>query len=262
MRAFGPLSLHCNIFRGYPGSLFHVEALRHSRRTLLPMKILVVEDNPELGQSLSALLRQHGFVVDLAERGDAADQLLGQGHYDLLLLDLNLPQMSGKALLRRLRERGDALPVIILTASDSMDQKVLCLEIGADDYLVKPVDIRELLARMQAIARRQMPGRENLVRCGNLQLDLRTRLFAVQGAELALPPRERGVLEALMLAHGSAVSKAKLLDAVYGMDEDASEDALELYVHRLRKKLEASDAAIMTLRGVGYLLKPRLTDGE
>lgn len=242
--------------------MFHVEALRHSRRTLLPMKILVVEDNPELGQSLSALLRQHGFVVDLAERGDAADQLLGQGHYDLLLLDLNLPQMSGKALLRRLRERGDALPVIILTASDSMDQKVLCLEIGADDYLVKPVDIRELLARMQAIARRQMPGRENLVRCGNLQLDLRTRLFAVQGAELALPPRERGVLEALMLAHGSAVSKAKLLDAVYGMDEDASEDALELYVHRLRKKLEASDATIMTLRGVGYLLKPRLTDGE
>lgn len=262
MRAFGPLSLHCNIFRGYPGSLFHVEALRHSRRTLLPMKILVVEDNLELGQSLSALLRQHGFVVDLAERGDAADQLLGQGHYDLLLLDLNLPQMSGKALLRRLRERGDALPVIILTASDSMDQKVLCLEIGADDYLVKPVDIRELLARMQAIARRQMPGRENLVRCGNLQLDLRTRLFAVQGAELALPPRERGVLEALMLAHGCAVSKAKLLDAVYGMDEDASEDALELYVHRLRKKLEASDATIMTLRGVGYLLKPRLTDGE
>ena len=229
------------------------------------MKILVVEDNPELGQSLAELLRQQGFVVDLVERGDAADQLLTQSHYDLLLLDLNLPQMSGKALLRRLRERGSALPVIILTASDSMDQKVLCLEIGADDYLVKPVDIRELLARMQAIARRQMPGRENHIRCGNLQLDLRTRQFSILGdqtEELALPPRERGVLEALMLAHGSAVPKARLLDAVYGMDEDASEDALELYVHRLRKKLEASDATIMTLRGVGYLLKPRLADAD
>ncbi|MBV8249059.1 MAG: response regulator transcription factor [Comamonas sp.] len=226
------------------------------------MKLLVVEDNPELGQSLAELLRQQGFVVDLVERGDSADQLLTQAHYDLLLLDLNLPQLSGKALLRRLRERGDTLPVIVLTASDSMDQRVLCLEIGADDYLVKPVDLRELLARMQAIARRQMPGRENVVRCGTLQLDLRTRLFAIDGEELPLPPRERGVLEALMLAHGSAVSKARLLDAVYGMDEEASEDALELYVHRLRKKLEASDAAIMTLRGVGYLLKPRLPDGE
>lgn len=224
------------------------------------MKILIVEDNTELGQSLAALLRQQGFVVDLVERGDAANQLLVQASYDLLLLDLNLPQMGGKALLRRLRERGSALPVIVLTASDSMDQRVLCLEIGADDYLVKPVDIRELLARMQAITRRQLPGRENLVCCGNLQLDLRTRLFAVQGAELALPPRERGVLEALMLAHGSAVAKTKLLDVVYGMEEDASEDALELYVHRLRKKLEASNATIMTLRGVGYLLKPRLID--
>lgn len=222
------------------------------------MKILVVEDNPELGQSLAELLRQQGFVVDLAERGDAADQLLTHSHYDLLLLDLNLPHMSGKALLRRLRERGDALPVIVLTASDSMDQKVLCLEIGADDYLVKPVDMRELLARMQAIARRQHPGRENQLRCGSLLLDLRTRQFSVGGEDLALPPRERGVLEALMRAHGSAVSKAQLLDAIYSLEEDASEDALELYVHRLRKKLEASDATIMTLRGVGYLLQQKL----
>ena len=108
------------------------------------------------------------------ESGDAADQWLRQTRYDLLLLDLNLPGLSGKALLRRLRERGSDLPVIVLTASDSMDQKVLCLEIGADDYLVKPVDMRELLARMQAIARRQHPGRENHLRCGNLLLDLRT----------------------------------------------------------------------------------------
>ncbi|QIL72413.1 response regulator transcription factor [Diaphorobacter sp. HDW4B] len=226
------------------------------------MKILLVEDNVELGQSLAELLRQQSFVVDLVERGDAADQLLRQSHYDLLLLDLNLPQMTGKALLRRLRERGDAMPVIILTASDSLDQKVLCLEIGADDYLVKPVEIRELLARMQVIARRQNPGRENTVRCGDLQLDLRTRQFSVNGEDLALPPRERSVLEALMLQHGSALSKQRLLDVIYGMDEEASEDALEIYIHRLRKKLEASDASIMTLRGVGYLIKPRLAPDQ
>ncbi len=222
------------------------------------MKILLVEDNAELGQSLAELLRQQAFVVDHVERGDAADQLLQQSHYDVLLLDLNLPQLSGKALLRRLRERGDTMPVIVLTASDSLDQKVICLEIGADDYLVKPVEVRELLARMQAIARRQMPGKENTVRCGNLALDLRTRQFSVAGDELALPPRERSVLEALMLQNGSALSKQRLLDVIYGMDEDASEDALEIYVHRLRKKLDASDATIMTLRGVGYLLKQKL----
>ena len=224
------------------------------------MKILLVEDNVELGQSLTGLLHQHGFVVDHAERGDAADQLLTQSHYDLLLLDLNLPQMTGKALLRRLRERGDAIPVIVLTASDSLDQKVVCLEIGADDYLVKPVEIRELLARIQAIARRQMPGRDNLVHCGNLQLDLRTRQFSIAGDELALPPRERSVLEALMLQNGSALPKQRLLDVAYSMDEDASADAIDIYIHRLRKKLEASDATIMTLRGVGYLLKQKLAD--
>ena len=226
------------------------------------MKILLVEDNLELAQSLAELLRQHAFVVDHVDRGDAADQLLTQSHYDLLLLDLNLPQLTGKALLRRLRERGDSLPVIVLTASDSLDQKVLCLEIGADDYLVKPVEVRELLARMQAIARRQMPGRDNHVRCGNLQLDLRTRLFSVAGEELALPPRERSVLEALMLQNGSALSKQRLMDVIYGMDEEASADAVDLYVHRLRKKLQASDTTIMTLRGVGYLLKQKLPGGE
>ncbi|WP_394682170.1 response regulator [uncultured Comamonas sp.] len=226
------------------------------------MKILLVEDNLELAQSLAGLLRQHAFVVDHVDRGDAADQLLSQSHYDLLLLDLNLPQLSGKALLRRLRERGDSLPVIVLTASDSLDQKVLCLEIGADDYLVKPVEVRELLARMQAIARRQMPGRENHVRCGNLQLDLRTRLFSVAGEELALPPRERSVLEALMLHNGSALPKQRLMAVIYGMDEEASADAVDLYVHRLRKKLQASDTTIMTLRGVGYLLKQKLAGGD
>jgi len=222
------------------------------------MKILLVEDSPELSNWLSRLLREQGFVVDPVADGQAADTLLRGHAYDVVLLDLNLPgTLSGKAVLRRLRERGDAVPVLVLTASDSLDQKVLCLEIGADDYLVKPVEIRELVARIQAMVRRQMPGKANTLQCADLAYDLRTRQFALKGAELALPPRERSLLEALMLKNGQAVSKPTLQNAIFSLDEEASADAVDLYVHRLRKKLEASQAALITLRGVGYLLKAK-----
>jgi DNA-binding response OmpR family regulator len=184
--------------------------------------------------------------------------LLRDHAYDVVLLDLNLPgALSGKAVLRRLRERGDAVPVLVLTASASLDQKVLCLEIGADDYLVKPVEIRELVARIQAMVRRQMPGKANTLVCGDLAYELRTRQFALKGAELPLPPRERSLLEALMLKNGQAVSKPTLQNAIFSLDEEASADAVDLYVHRLRKKLEASQATIITLRGVGYILRTR-----
>jgi len=222
------------------------------------MKILLVEDSPELSNWLARLLREQGFVVDPVADGEAADTLLRDHAYDVVLLDLNLPgALSGKAVLRRLRERGDAVPVLVLTASASLDQKVLCLEIGADDYLVKPVEIRELVARIQAMVRRQMPGKANTLVCGDLAYELRTRQFALKGSELALPPRERSLLEALMLKNGQAVSKPTLQNAIFSLDEEASADAVDLYVHRLRKKLEASQATIITLRGVGYILRIR-----
>jgi len=222
------------------------------------MKVLLVEDNPELSLWLANLLREQGFGVDAVPDGDAADLLLREHAYDVVLLDLNLPGgASGKHVLRRLRERRDAVPVLILTASASLDQKVQCLEIGADDYLVKPVEIRELVARIQALVRRQLPGKTNIIECGDLHYDLRTRQFALQGAELALPPRERSLLEALVLKLGQTVSKTALQSSIFGLDEDSSADAVELYVHRLRKKLEASQATLITLRGVGYILRTR-----
>ncbi|MBS0429334.1 MAG: response regulator transcription factor [Proteobacteria bacterium] len=223
------------------------------------MKLLLIEDNAELAHWLASLLRAQDFVVDHVEDGDAADRLLQQQRYDVVLLDLNIPQLSGKGVLRRLRERRDDVPVMILTAADSLDQKVLCLEIGADDYLVKPVEVRELVARIKVLIRRQVPGKANDIVCGDLRYDLRTRQFTLAGDELALPPRERSLLETLVLKAGSTVSKQALVDSIFGLDDEPSADAVELYIHRLRKKLEASQATIITLRGVGYLL--RLRDG-
>lgn len=228
--------------------------------TSTPMKLLLIEDNPQLAHWLSSLLREQDFVVDHVENGDAADRLLMQTSYDVVLLDLNIPQLSGKAVLRRLRERGDTVPVIILTATASLDQKVLCLEIGADDYLVKPFEIRELVARIKVLVRRQMPGKANDIACGDLRYDLRTRQFTLADEELALPPRERTLLETLMLKVGSTVSKQALIDAIFGLDDEPSADAVDIYIHRLRKKLEASQATIITLRGVGYLLRTRQED--
>jgi DNA-binding response OmpR family regulator len=221
------------------------------------MKLLLIEDNPQLALWLSSLLRAQDFVVDQVEDGDAADALLRQQRYDVVLLDLNIPGLSGKGVLRRLRERRDDVPVIILTAAASLDQKVLCLEIGADDYLVKPVEIRELVARVKALLRRQVPGKANDIVCGDLHYDLRTRQFALAGQELALPPRERTLLETLMRKAGSTVSKQALIDSIFGLDDEPSADAIDLYMHRLRKKLEGAQATIITLRGVGYLLRTR-----
>ena len=216
------------------------------------MKLLLIEDNLELSHWLARLLREQDFVVDEVGDGAAADMQLRQARYDLVLLDLNIPQLSGKGVLRRLRERGDGVPVLILTAADSLDQKVLCLEIGADDYMVKPIEGRELVARIKALVRRQVPGRANDIHCGDLAYDLRTRQFALADAPLALPPRERSLLEALMLQLGRTVSKQALLDSLFDLEDEASAD-----VHRLRKKLEGSQATIITLRGVGYLLRLR-----
>ncbi|WHZ12675.1 MAG: hypothetical protein OJF60_003116 [Burkholderiaceae bacterium] len=221
------------------------------------MKLLLIEDNEQLSHWLASLLREQAFVVDQVPDGDAADRQLRDARYDLVLLDLNIPLLSGKGVLRRLRERRDDVPVLILTATASLDQKVQCLEIGADDYMVKPIEGRELVARIKALVRRQVPGRANDIRCGDLAYDLRTRQFKLAEQPLALPPRERSLLEALMLKVGSTVAKQALIDSLFDLDDEPSADAVELYVHRLRKKLESSQATIITLRGVGYLLRAR-----
>ena len=221
------------------------------------MKLLLIEDDAQLAHWLVQLLREQDFLVDHVADGGAADRLLAQSRYDVVLLDLNLPQLSGKGVLRRIRERQDDAAVIVLTASASLDQKVQCLEMGADDYLVKPIEVRELVARMQALLRRRRPGKANDITCGDLRYDLRTRQFTLAGTDLALPPRERHLLETLILHAGTTVSRQALVDGLFGIDEEASADAIDLYVHRLRKKLEASSTTIVTLRGVGFLLRTR-----
>ncbi|MDR3101588.1 MAG: response regulator [Paraburkholderia sp.] len=221
------------------------------------MKLLLIEDNPTLVHWLVKTLEELGFACDAVQDGGAADSLLRTNAYDVVLLDLNLPKLSGKNVLRRLRQRGDATPVMVLTASGSIDEKVELLGSGADDYLVKPFEVRELVARIKVLIRRQTPARANEVSCGDLVFDINTGQFALGGAPLNVTPRERTVLEALMLRVNKTVSKSALADAIFTLADDPSEDAIEIYVSRLRKKLEGSSATIVTLRGLGYLLRKR-----
>lgn len=221
------------------------------------MKLLLIEDNPQLAHWLEQILKEHKFKVDIAADGEIADQVLRDENYDVVLLDLMLPKLHGKNVLRRLRERHNGVPVMILTASGSIDEKVECLGAGADDYLVKPFEIRELVARIKVLVRRQTPDKAAEIHCGNLVYDSNTRQFAVGGVTLALPAREHDVLEVLILRQGKTVSKTALMKGVFSLSEEPSADAIEIYISRLRKKLERSGAAIMTLRGLGYLLRQK-----
>ena len=222
------------------------------------MKLLLVEDNLELARWLSRVLRDAQYAVDCAHDGEQALRMLGDGGYELLL-DLKLPDMDGRSVLRRLRRARDDLPVLVLTASGSLDIKVDSLELGADDYLVKPFEVRELLARIKALIRRRGRAGSSQLQCADLSYDLDSREFSAGGQPLALPPREHAVLEALLLQQGRTLSKAQLVHAVFGVGEEAGEDAIEIYVHRLRRKLEPTRARIVTLRGLGYLLREAQT---
>jgi len=221
------------------------------------MKVLLIEDNDSLVHWLARLLKEERFVIDTALDGEAADQLLLTQQYDVVLLDLQIPRLTGKTVLRRLRARHNNVPVLMLTASGSIDEKVECLGLGADDYLVKPFEARELLARIKALARRQLGEKQAELSCGNLTYNSDTRQFYVQGQLLALRVKEHATLEILMQRQGKTVSKARLMEGIYAIEEDASEDAVEIYIHRIRKKLEGCQATIMTLRGLGYLLQQK-----
>jgi two-component system response regulator TctD len=227
------------------------------------MRILLVEDHLELSHWLSKALRDARLTVECASNGDDADALLHTQDYALVILDLTLPKMDGLEVLKRLRARGGPrgkTAVLILTARGGLEERVQGLNLGADDYLAKPFELAELEARVKALLRRSQ-GNEALVhQCGALSFDTVTRMFAYDGAPLALTPREHGVLEALIARPGCAVSKEKLFDQVFALADDANVDAIELVIHRVRKKLERAlpgAAAITTLRGIGYLLQPR-----
>ena len=226
------------------------------------MRILLVEDHVELSHWVSKALRDAHLTVECASTGADADALLHTQDYALVILDLTLPRMDGLDVLRRLRARGGAranTPVLILTARGGLEDKVQGLNLGADDYLPKPFELAELEARVKALLRRRS-GNEALVhRCGQLAFDTVSRMFPYCGEPLALTPREHAVLEALIARPGRALSKEKLFQEVFALSDDANLDAIELYIHRIRKKLErpGGDAAIVTLRGIGYLMQEK-----
>lgn len=219
------------------------------------MRILLVEDNRELSGWLARTLQRDRYAVECSLDGEDADNRLRTQTYDLVILDLALPKMEGEEVLRRLRRRDAETPVLVLTATNTMTGRVGTLDGGADDYMVKPFEVEELEARIRVLLRRRARQKAPQIQCGRLTFDTNTRLFAIDGRELALTPREHAVLEALMMNVGKTVSKTALAGTLFTLDEEASPDAIEVYVHRLRKKMEGCDAAIVTLRGLGYLLR-------
>ncbi len=219
------------------------------------MRVLLVEDDAMIAQGLQTALRQSGFAVDWTGDGKSASAALKASTFDLMLLDLGLPQLDGIDVLRELRKRGDATPVIILTARDEIQHRIAGLDAGADDYIVKPFDLDEVTARMRSVLRRAAGRGDPCILHGDLKLDPITRTVQRNGAPVGLSAHEYAVLEALLQRPGAVLSRGQLEDRLYGWDEQIGSNAVEVYVHGLRRKL-GSDA-IRTLRGVGYFV-PKL----
>ena len=216
------------------------------------MRILLVEDDRMIAEGVRKALRSDGFAVDWVQDGDAALTALGGETYDLLLLDLGLPKRDGIDVLRTLRARGLALPVLIVTACDAVADRVKGLDAGADDYLVKPFDLDELGARMRALIRRQAGRSESLIRHGALTLDPASHQVTLDGVPVALSAREVALLEALLARPGAVLSKSQLEEKMYGWGEEIGSNTVEVYIHALRKKL-GSDL-IRNVRGLGYMV--------
>jgi two-component system OmpR family response regulator len=219
------------------------------------MHILIAEDDAALSNGLSRALRQSGYAVDCVPDGQQADTALVGDRFDLLILDLGLPLISGLEVLRRARARGARLPILILTASDGVNDRVRGLDLGADDYMVKPFDLPELEARIRALARRGLCGAAPTLQVGPLSMDPASRVAGINGKRLDLSARELAVLEVLVRRAGRLVNKEQLVDHLCERGEEVSGNAIEVYVHRLRKKIEGSSVRIATVRGLGYCLE-------
>jgi two-component system OmpR family response regulator/two-component system response regulator QseB len=216
------------------------------------MRLLLVEDDRMIGDSLRLALRGEGHAVDWVYDARAATASLVVEHFDALLLDLGLPGGSGLDVLRALRGRGDATPVIVLTARDSLEDRVAGLDAGADDYLTKPFELDELLARLRAVTRRHSGRAAPRLEHAGIVLDPATRQVTQNGVPVLLSAREFAVLEALMQRPGAVLSRAQLEDRLYGWGDAIESNAVSVYVHQLRKKLGAD--SIQSMRGVGYFL--------
>jgi two-component system OmpR family response regulator len=219
------------------------------------VRILIAEDDEVLGDGLSRSLRCAGYAVDVVCNGQAADTALTAQHFDVLILDLGLPGLSGLEVLCRLRARNSKVPVLILTAADSVEQRVKGLDLGADDYMAKPFALSELEARVRALTRRSLAGAQAVLRNGPLALDPAGRVATLHERPLELSARELGLLEILIGRPGRLVSKEQLVDHLCEWGEEVSTNAIEVYVHRLRKKIEPGGIRIVTVRGLGYSMQ-------
>lgn len=218
------------------------------------MRILLVEDDSLLGNGLQQGMRQAGMTVDWVETGEHAMAALATHRYDTVVLDRQLPGIPGEAVLTALRQRGDATPVLFLTARDAIEDRVAGLDAGADDYLIKPVDMAELAARLRAMGRRAAGQAAPVFRWGGLSLDPASRMVTVDGQPVALAVREFDLLARLIRSPQRPQSQAQLTEALYGWEQDIASNAVEVHVHHLRRKLGAD--WILTIRGVGYMLNP------
>lgn len=218
------------------------------------MRILLVEDDAILGNATSVYLRNNGYVVDWAQDGKQADLALHEDIYEVVILDLGLPQMDGLNVLKRLRARKISTNVIILTARDALEDRIAGLDFGADDYLIKPIKLPELAARLRVQIRRKHAVSAATIEYPPLTLHVKDRLVTHLGEPFALSPREFSLLETLLIRVGKVVSKESLLSNISDWDDNLGSNAIEVFMHRLRKKLLQVGIEIRTVRGLGYLL--------
>ena len=216
------------------------------------MRILIAEDDPAIAAAISGALRHGGHAVDHVASGAQADVALRDAAHDLLVLDLGLPGLDGSEVLHRLRQRGSGLPVLVITAREGLNERVRVLDLGADDYLVKPFSLEELAARIRALLRRHTGRAAPQIRVGALTLDPATREVTFRGKPVTLSAREYALLEALVARPGAVLSRAQLEDKLYGWNEEVESNTVEVYIHSLRRKLDQD--LIKNVRGVGYMV--------
>jgi len=216
------------------------------------MRVLLVEDDALLGDALQAGLRDAGFAVEWLRDGVAGEAALAVDRFDAVVLDLGLPRLDGSRLLQRRRARGDRTPMLVLTARDALEDRVDLLDGGADDYVVKPIAIAELAARLRALVRRASGIARGRLQVGEVELDPAARTVRWRGAQVELAPREFNVLEALMLKAGRVLTREQLESTLYEWDRTVESNAIEVHVHHLRRKL--APEIIRTVRGVGYVM--------
>jgi two-component system OmpR family response regulator len=224
------------------------------------MKILLIEDDEVLADGLTHTLSDSGFCVTVAKTGAYAEHLLKAEGFDLIILDLGLPDMDGLQLLRKLRSQKLSLPIMILTARDDLNNRIEGISQGADDYMTKPFELRELEARLHALIRRCYGGFSHIIEVGSLQLDTSSQKILAKGELLSLSAREYAVLELLLMQNGKVISKDKIAQHLSLHGDALADNAIEVYIHRVRKHIEPYDVSIRTFRGLGYLLENKLNE--